>query len=729
MLSSPKILRKALLVGVLLSGVSFFQSRAQTVGSSDCSTLATALNDKKFNEAFRLAVTLDGVGCEQPIWRTLSAEAFVRTGRFDEGLDKIKGIESSKADSLRSYVNRIRKNKNADLGHAVVLSAISDTSVNELLSLGMDGHLIVLKGKKRSISEFPIERRYDNLYRMSEDQGRRNNDPLVEAFRNLPDKGVFQLGPGCVLRDTSILVTGEAHGSLAKSSSSGLTIFRLNTKDKEKPRIFDLAEPGYIYAHPTLSDDGGILVISSDRPGGYGGMDLWMSKLSSEGPSELINLGPAVNSPYNELFPVFNGDTLYFASDDITRSIGGYDLFKSVLPYDEVSNPGQPLNTSYDDLCPVVTEGRLSHFISNRSSSRDLDDVFEVKPVKSRDVFEIMYGRIDADGLKKGTEVQLVNSDGVVLDRAYLDEDGNFSFIQVKGRETYQVILPHDSLKAGDELSIFDADKNLVKQVRSKGGKGFLFELLTPMDYLLEKEVNRDESMLTIDILGMMETGDDKVHGFRIILQDKEGNVVGKTFTDTVGGFKFENVSPDTRYTILTEVTDPNALIRIYNDRGELLTTIEPTRAGEFVYVRLKDDEKMITITNEERKRITISDKDLFNLPAIYYELGHAKLTSQSAQTLDKLIGIMRDNPHISIDLSGHTDSRGSAEYNLLLSDRRIQSVVDYLVEDGISRSRLDGHGYGESQLLNHCTDGVECSEEQHAVNRRTEIRIIDKAN
>ncbi len=716
-----------LLLGVVLSGFGIAQTQAQTARTSDCNKLASAIMGKQFNEAYRLAMVLDGEGCDQGIWKELSGEALIRTGRFDEGLEKIIGIENGKTDSLRSYVDRIRNEKNGDLGHVVVLSAISDTSVNELLSLGMNGHLIVLKGKKRKISEFPIERSYDNLYRMSEDHVTKDIDPLVEAFRGLPQKGIYQLGPGCVLRDTSILITGEARGSLTKSSSSGLTIFRVNAKETEKPRIFDLAEPGYMYAHPAISADGKILVISSDRPGGYGGMDLWMSELTLDGMSELTNLGPAINSSSNELFPAFNGDTLYFASDDINRSIGGYDLFKSAWPYSEVFNPGHPLNTSYDDLCPVVTQGRLSYFISNRSSRRGLDDVFDVKPVKNREVFEVMYGRIQADGLKKGTEVQLVNTDGVVLDLAYLDEDGNFSFIQVKGRETYQVILPHDSLNAGDELSIFDANKNLVKQVRSKGGKGFLFEILTPTDYLLDKKVNRDESMLTIDILGMMESGDINVDGIRIILQDNDGNVVGKTFTDHAGGFKFENVSPDSRYSIRSEVTDPNAMIRIYNDRGELLTTIEPTRAGEFIYVRLKDDEKMITITNEEKKRITISDKELFNLPAIYYELDRAKLTKQSATTLDKLIDIIRDNPHISIELSGHTDSRGSMEYNLLLSEHRIQSVVDYLVKAGIQRSRLEGHGYGEFELLNHCADGVECSEEEHAVNRRTEIRIIDK--
>jgi outer membrane protein OmpA-like peptidoglycan-associated protein len=80
--------------------------------------------------------------------------------------------------------------------------------------------------------------------------------------------------------------------------------------------------------------------------------------------------------------------------------------------------------------------------------------------------------------------------------------------------------------------------------------------------------------------------------------------------------------------------------------------------------------------------------------------------------------------PKLRMEISSHTDSQSSSEFNLGLSRKRAQTAVDYLVKKGISRSRLKATGYGETRLLNRCEDGVECSDEEHKVNRRTEFKI-----
>lgn len=117
-----------------------------------------------------------------------------------------------------------------------------------------------------------------------------------------------------------------------------------------------------------------------------------------------------------------------------------------------------------------------------------------------------------------------------------------------------------------------------------------------------------------------------------------------------------------------------------------------------------------------------------FNLIPIYYELGSARLTADSKRVIDnKLYALMTEKPNISIELNSHTDSRGSASSNLDLSQRRAQAVVDYLVAKGISKNRLVAKGYGETRLVNGCSDGVSCTEAQHQQNRRTEFRIISK--
>lgn len=116
-----------------------------------------------------------------------------------------------------------------------------------------------------------------------------------------------------------------------------------------------------------------------------------------------------------------------------------------------------------------------------------------------------------------------------------------------------------------------------------------------------------------------------------------------------------------------------------------------------------------------------------FSVIPINYELGSARLTAESRTIIDnRLLTLMRERPNISVELNAHTDSRGSASSNQSLSERRAQSVVNYLVSKGINRSRLVGKGYGESRLKNRCADGVSCTEAEHAANRRTEFRVIN---
>lgn len=115
------------------------------------------------------------------------------------------------------------------------------------------------------------------------------------------------------------------------------------------------------------------------------------------------------------------------------------------------------------------------------------------------------------------------------------------------------------------------------------------------------------------------------------------------------------------------------------------------------------------------------------NILPILYELGSARLTAESRQIIDnKLLNLMKEKPLISVEISSHTDSRGSSSSNQSLSQRRAESVVNYLVNRGIKRSRLVATGYGETKLKNRCSDGVSCSEAEHQANRRTEFRILN---
>jgi outer membrane protein OmpA-like peptidoglycan-associated protein len=147
-------------------------------------------------------------------------------------------------------------------------------------------------------------------------------------------------------------------------------------------------------------------------------------------------------------------------------------------------------------------------------------------------------------------------------------------------------------------------------------------------------------------------------------------------------------------------------------------------------YNRLLDREGQYDIgveVNLKLEKIKIGEtrlEDIVDLKPIFWDLGSAVVRPDAKIELDKIAQAMNDNPNIHIELGSHTDSRGSDAQNLELSDKRAKAAADYIKSKITNPSRITGKGYGETQLLNGCKDGVRCSEEQHQENRRTEFRI-----
>jgi len=111
-------------------------------------------------------------------------------------------------------------------------------------------------------------------------------------------------------------------------------------------------------------------------------------------------------------------------------------------------------------------------------------------------------------------------------------------------------------------------------------------------------------------------------------------------------------------------------------------------------------------------------------LKNIYYDYDKSDILSESSVELDKLVTFMKDNPKLHVELSSHTDSRGSDSYNMTLSEERAKSAVNYIVLHGVDSLRITAKGYGETRLVNGCANGVPCTEKQHRQNRRTEVFI-----
>ena len=148
----------------------------------------------------------------------------------------------------------------------------------------------------------------------------------------------------------------------------------------------------------------------------------------------------------------------------------------------------------------------------------------------------------------------------------------------------------------------------------------------------------------------------------------------------------------------------------------------------EFNTAGIFDDyviEKKITLKKAAPEVVTISINEPIRLNNIYYDYDDYKILPDAEKDLEKILDLMIEYPEMVIELSSHTDSRGTKKYNINLSQKRAESAKKWLVENGIDAKRIIAKGYGESMILNRCVDGVQCSEEEHRFNRRTEFKII----
>ena len=143
------------------------------------------------------------------------------------------------------------------------------------------------------------------------------------------------------------------------------------------------------------------------------------------------------------------------------------------------------------------------------------------------------------------------------------------------------------------------------------------------------------------------------------------------------------------------------------------------------LFSKMQDTIK-VAIPKEEA---IVKGKDLgkiLELKPIYFEYGSYEIGPRAAIELEKVITVLRKYPHLKLDIRSHTDSRSSAAFNKKLSQKRADATRQYIIDSGIDPSRITAKGYGETQLVNRCKDGVKCTEMEHRQNRRSEFIIID---
>jgi len=232
------------------------------------------------------------------------------------------------------------------------------------------------------------------------------------------------------------------------------------------------------------------------------------------------------------------------------------------------------------------------------------------------------------------------------------------------------------------------------------GGKGnddiYYFEQIPPIIEICEQYVKGE----VID-----EKTFKPIPGAVVTLSEENGVVVKQMKVDQQGKYSFTILCKE-NYHITAEKEQYSSIDKYFFASDE---------QGLVVNLSLEKDDF-----------INVGDKVLVNINPIYFDFDDAEIRQDASYELNKVIAVMKKYPNLIIESGSHTDSRGNDYYNIKLSSRRALSTVKYITSHGISPDRITGQGYGEKMLTNNCFNGVECSETEHQLNRRTEFVILN---
>jgi outer membrane protein OmpA-like peptidoglycan-associated protein len=473
-----------------------------------------------------------------------------------------------------------------------------------------------------------------------------------------------------------------------------------------KEEAFKLNNSEYSCGHPCLSADGKVMYFASDMPGGIGGVDIYRIAKKDDGTwGEAVNLGDAVNTEGDEMFPFYQEEQgiLFYASNGHI-GLGGLDIYISPDLGDgefaKVLNAGTPMNTRYDDFALIVDEKMSKgYFTSNRDGGKGDDDIYSFELLKPFNFGKQIIGTaLDKEGnILANVKVDLFDDAGAVLQTVTTTEDGKYKFV-VEPDKTFKLL--------GVKEKYFDGE-NTVSSTSTE------FEIVA--DVILEKDPGLSLYALVTD----KKTG-------------KPLEAVKLIIVDNFTGEKVEISTPETG-DYRKGLTDKKI-----NDKGSYNFTLirEGYLTKTLTYNEhfVKPGQYDVHVKLDFGMDPEVKDlSEMVQINPINFDYNKYNIRKDAAIELDKIVEIMNKYPNMVIELGSHTDCRGTAKYNETLSDKRAKSSAAYIKERIINPERIYGKGYGENKIINGCAcEGKNqpvFTEEQHAVNRRTEFKVISTGN
>jgi len=549
---------------------------------------------------------------------------------------------------------------------------------------------------------------------------------------------LYHEGPVCFDRtaETIFFSRNALIGGKVKIAKDDTQKMRLYFSKKEgatwgTPQPLPFNNNEFDDCHPAISIDGDKLFFSSNRPGGFGGMDLYVSYRVGDSWSEPVNLGAEINSKGNEVFPFIHADnTLYYASDGLEGGKGKLDLYYVIQDgpsWTKPVNMGEPFNTSGDDFGLIVDLNKINGYFSTdgkTSKGGKGDDIFSFHvengnlddyllqnqrvPDRNLDVLVIVTDKVSGQPVANA-EVRMLNYDAnTVIGR---DENGNLITVKKENGKEVMVALPPDKgiagetdnqgrftaeVKPGNYVIIAAKELYLTKQIRvpiSKPGN--------ELTLALERSANSNKVRWNASVFNYVTNA--PLAGAMVVLTNQSTSAKDTVIADANGQIDYY-LEKNTKYKV------------DLFQAGKHIGSSDINTAGWSLPNQIMMQNFSVA---------PLLPGTVIELPNIYYNFNDATLRPDARKDLDLLVSLMKQQPSITVELASHTDCRGTAYYNENLSQRRANGVVEYLVQKGISRDRMRPVGYGESEPRNHCNDGVPCTEDEHARNRRTEVRIL----
>ncbi len=488
-----------------------------------------------------------------------------------------------------------------------------------------------------------------------------------------------------------------------------------------------------------------LILTSSKKPliyknNGLPFLGLYKARLKSPGEIEKLELFSAnlLDANANEGTPAFSkdGNTMVFARGNSGKSKDpspDVDLYISTKRDGNWSTPERLAisdSIGWDGSPAFSRDGKTLYFSSNRRGGKGGLDLYRAPMDNSG-----RFGRpinLGSTINTRGNELfPYVSEDG----KLYFSSDGHPSLggldLFVASRSGDEIQIEHLGVpinSVGDDFGLFLADSTQGYFSSNRvGGKGdddiYYFESTGSEDRWWSNEIMISESgeaakVALYHLRTQIVNARNKPIAKAKVGIKRNGEIQPVLFSNAEGYLDIIDLNP------ADQISFNASKEKYLTKRSEFLMD-----GREIPKQLLK---KELTDTTFDHK-ITLGLAEvgeelgaLFDVNPIYYDLDKSNIRPDAAAELDKIVQVLKDNPAISIELGSHTDARASASYNLKLSQRRAESAVKYIIEHGIEASRIKAKGYGETQLINGCSDGVDCSEEAHQENRRTEFKITD---